>query len=887
MSDTGETAISPDIMDTAISSDTRDTASSPDTGDTAISPDTGDTAISSDTRDTAISPDTGDTAISPDTGDTVISPDTRDTVISPDIGVTTISKGTGDTAICPDTGDMAIYPDMWDRVNSQDIGDRVISPDLGDTAISPDIRDTGISPDIGDMAISLDIGVKAISPDIGDTAISHGIGDTAISPDIGDTAISPDIGDTAISPDIGDTAISSDIGDTTISPDIVDTAIAPDIGDTAISPDTGDTAISPDIGDTAIFENYVERILKQAKQSMNDKRYATYVLYINEFLKFFGTEKCFLVGSCAENTKLTWSKDDGDADFLGVSGKLSVPVKEIESRPDNPDFVWIRGEHLDLEHTLKADLIVDNCGQKYLPTSVLRDVDPRLFTFLRGILKFVGCTSDSYPIVGTPLRRTTTGTISKVGLERTQFRKLTIVDKEKIPQLRKYIDLPKRLPPRKSSEKQKQLSKEGYKFETLQKTLELFALFSDGGPTEERHSRFDHFTDVVKLLLGRWKAERDPVSVVSVEDDCGEDKNAICTENIGDSGDPTMDKTEKVNSEYVVNDFNLPTDVKATYKEKFMVDLVPALKIEGKLECMEEWYRRGGNWPSEKKLRDEIYNSDCYVIAKTAPFEEDQRNFCLAFNHAELKLAKSLTATQRTCYLLLKAYHKGIFVKTMEKIPTTHPLKTFHLKTVLYWVLESTGDTSMWWEENLIKALRNVLMYLQNSLRNRMLLHYFTGTNLFLCFETDICSALVAEIDKILKRPVACLQSFFDLENQGDIEVILTNDQVKCLIDMSQDGGVENEANVIENIMEDFVRGFQEAPKDENGDVLIKQAMDDVMQVVFEDGTNLRKEKTWIRKQRGPHSNTLTETPERFDAVLSMQDLTCLLGTLKRKLKIT
>ena len=738
--------------------------------------------------------------------------------------------------------------------------------DTGETAISPDTRDTVISPDIGVTTISKDTGDMAISPDIWDMANSQDIGDRVISLDIGDTVISPDIGDTAISPDIGDTAISTDIGDP---------AISPDIGDRAISPDIGDTVISQDIREPATFENYLERILKQARQSMNDKRYATYVLYINEFLKFFGTEKCYLVGSCAENTKLTWSKDDGDADFLGVSRKLSVPVKEIESRPDNPDFVWIRGEHLDLEHTLKADLIVDNCGQKYLPTSVLRDVDPRLFTFLRGILKFVSCTSDSYPIVGTPLRRTTTGAISKVGLERTQFRKLTIVDKEKIPQLRKYIDLPKRLPPRKSREKEKQLSKDGYKFETLQKTLELFALFSDGGRTEEHHSRFDHFTDVVKLLLGRWKAERDPVSVVSVEDACGEDKNVICTENVGDSGDSTIDKTEKVNSEYVVNDFNLPTDVKATYKEKFMVDLVPALKIEGKLECMEDWYRRGGNWPSAK-LRDEIYNSDCYVIAKTAPFEEDQRNFCLAFNHAELKHAKSLTVTQRTCYLLLKAYHKGTFVKTMEKIPTMHPLKTFHLKTVLYWVLESTGDTSMWWEENLIEALRNVLMYLQDSLRNRMLLHYFTGTNLFLDFEIDICSALVAEIDKILNRPVACLQSFFDLENQGDIEVILTNDQVKCLIDMSQDGGIENEANVIEDIMEDFMRGFQEAPKDENEDVPIKQAMGHVMQLVLEDETNLQKEKTWIRKQRGPHSNT-------FDVVLSMQDSDMSIGDVKDK----
>ena len=124
---------------------------------------------------------------------------------------------------------------------------------------------------------------------------------------------------------------------------------------------------------------------------------------------------------------------------------------------------------MDLEHTLKADLIEGSCGQKYLPTSFLRDVDPALFTLLRGILKIVSYATDSFPIEGTGGRRTTTGATSKVGLERTQFRKLIIVDKDTIPQLRKYI--PKILPVRKPNKKENYLPKGGEDMETVRRVF--------------------------------------------------------------------------------------------------------------------------------------------------------------------------------------------------------------------------------------------------------------------------------------------------------------------------------------------------------------------------------------------------------------------------------
>ena len=105
----------------------------------------------------------------------------------------------------------------------------------------------------------------------------------------------------------------------------------------------------------------------------------------------------------------------------------------------------------------------------------------------------VSCATDSFSSFITGDRRTTTGASSKVGLERTQFRKLTIVDKDKIPQLRKYI--PKILPVRKQKRKKKKenyLPKGDEDMETVRRVFELFALFSDGGPFPERHSKFDH-----------------------------------------------------------------------------------------------------------------------------------------------------------------------------------------------------------------------------------------------------------------------------------------------------------------------------------------------------------------------------------------------------------
>lgn len=604
---------------------------------------------------------------------------------------------------------------------------------------------------------------------------------------------------------------------------------------------------------TITFQNYLERLLKQATPSVNDVRYASYVGYTNEFLKFFGKEKCFLVGSSAEKTKLTWSKDDGDADFLFVSGKLSVPVDQLEVRRDIPSFVWVKGENLKAENSLGINLIKTDDGKTYLPAAILRDVDPRLFTFLRGIFKVVSRTTDSVPRESTMQRLTTTGESSKVGLERTQFKRLTIKDKDKIPQLRKYI--PKKLSPRDHRTEDKHPGDQTA--EALSRTFELFALFSTPGCVSEHQSKFDHFANVLKLLLNRQREERIKKrenEAVLMFEDADSDIYPVEEMTAEQTNENDIENNEDDEFERFDNDLDLPSDVKATYKEKFMTDFVPALRVEGKLQCMEEWYNRNGRWPPANVKKD-IYDSECYVIAKNAPLDEDQRDFCLAFNHAELLLSKVLTPAQRKCFLLLKAYHKGIFEKTIANLHIRLPLKTFHIKTAFYWVLEETANTSIWGEENLIEAVSSVLQYLKEALLSKTLSHYFTPANLFVGFETSMCSALVGEIDTILKEPVESLQHFFYLEN-ADVEITLTDEQVRCIIEMSSDGGVEKEADVLEDIMEDFKRGFREASLNEHGDVPLKEAMHHVMNIVLEDEAK-RRTKNKLNEMNIPQAEKL------------------------------
>ena len=583
------------------------------------------------------------------------------------------------------------------------------------------------------------------------------------------------------------------------------------------------------------IKKYLEKLLDQATPNLNDKRHRQYIDYFNGFLGYFGDERVYLVGSTAEETKLRSSKDNGDADFLMVSGRLTIPASQLEPKKDTPSFVWVRGDQLDAASRLGIEMTESSDGKKYLAADILHDLDPRLFTILRGIYRIVTSTSDGVP--GRSTRVTTLGESSSVGLARTELRGLEIKDKGKIPQLRKYF--PKRLQPREPRCRRQRSETD----QELNQILELITLCTPPHSHTEDEGQFSHFAAVVKLLLVRQREEnlqqRGEEPIVRFEDDMDIDSDDF---------------------ERFENDLDLPTDVKVTYKEKTMKDFVPALKIVGRLGCMKTWDKEHGRW-LPAAVKGEIVNSEIYVVAKTDPLSPDKRDFCLAFNHAEVKLAKALTQTQRKCLLVLKAIYKGIFeniiLKPFDKV---HRLKSFHLKTALYWVLEETVGSEIWEEENLTGAVRRVLFFLRKALQQKSLCHYFVQSNLFSGFDTDMCKALINGIDQIAGDPLMALVHFFDLDRQTEVEIVLTDEQIQHLIYMARDGGVEKEADTLEDAMEDFKRGFSDTRK-EKGHVPLKEALNHVMEIYLRfEGE--RKAKEELKKLNIP-------APENLSSVIS------------------
>ncbi|KAH3852455.1 hypothetical protein DPMN_094965 [Dreissena polymorpha] len=85
--------------------------------------------------------------------------------------------------------------------------------------------------------------------------------------------------------------------------------------------------------------------------------------------------------------------DRGDADFLLVSGRLVVPVANIEYRPNTPLYLWIQRNDLDRRYcgTLAEDT--------YLSADMLRTVHPMLSTVIRAL-----CTSVTAPLQFVPGR---------------------------------------------------------------------------------------------------------------------------------------------------------------------------------------------------------------------------------------------------------------------------------------------------------------------------------------------------------------------------------------------------------------------------------------------------------------------------------------------------
>ncbi|XP_052062215.1 uncharacterized protein LOC127702148 [Mytilus californianus] len=197
-------------------------------------------------------------------------------------------------------------------------------------------------------------------------------------------------------------------------------------------------------------------------------------------------------------------------------------------------------------------------------------------------------------------------------------------------------------------------------------------------------------------------------------------------------------------------------DVILKYKSKSSKHFIPVFPLAGRPRFLDEWKQRKRVWPPEHVV-DDILNSEFFVVAKPALIKrERKKDFCLAYNNGEIKLARAMTIVQKKVVLILKAIEKSVLQDYSEV------LTTFHWKTAVYWNSETLNsllleDT----EDNVFKLLIKVLDYMINCLRNTELQHFFIPSNLFAGMDKNTSIEIANKITEIREHPIKALNVFF------------------------------------------------------------------------------------------------------------------------------
>ncbi|CAM4933712.1 unnamed protein product [Rotaria socialis] len=204
---------------------------------------------------------------------------------------------------------------------------------------------------------------------------------------------------------------------------------------------------------------------------------------------------------------------------------------------------------------------------------------------------------------------------------------------------------------------------------------------------------------------------------------------------------------QQINTQYITS------GLKAIYSKDFVVAL----------HCVswpiQEWIERprSNDWPSVATIR-EIAKNGCHLVpvAHATSLKPDIE-WRFSFSFAELVLANELSYYTRKTYLIFKLLCK----KYLENY---FPLKTYHLKTVLFWCCEEYSTLFIDDKQkltvkidNIAEKLDKLIERLLNSIWEQELPSYFIRTNnLFDSIDTEYFStsqiAIIVEKIKYLRQ---------------------------------------------------------------------------------------------------------------------------------------
>ena len=614
------------------------------------------------------------------------------------------------------------------------------------------------------------------------------------------------------------------------------------------------------------MQKYIDRLRESAKVVKKDVRQRLYAGYINQFIGEFCNEKVYLVGSTGENLKLRWSKDGGDTDFLLCTGMFEIPVENLVFRRDTPCYVWVKAEGVNSAKNLD---LVDN---RYLPADLLRSVSPELFTFLRGIYLIV--TSSLETVKYRPKMISSTGLPSRVGLARTEYSNLKIQS----PCWRKAAWCCLCL------NKPKMTKNYGTDFaihnERLRTNVEIhnqdkeimdmiisMIVANKPGSSGSNDSKLGNLYQVMNIVQMRRERSQATASRefegVRAEG-ATESHEASVQEHVEGNLLPEVTTRIEHSTTNSLEEFKQKRNgVVATYDKKTSEDFVPAIRVKGMLKFMADWEKRNGFWPKAED-RHRISKCDVFVVSRNAPIAPDlDKDFCLSFNLAEVELAKCMSQVQRDVFLILKSYLKGGFQAMQDtyKPQTELKLKTYHLKMALYWISERE-DSDIWQKSNIKKALLKVLQFIAEAVDKRHLDHYFNPeNNLFAGFLTGELHLIRECISQAIADPISYIQHFFNLDDGKRMTIKLTKEELNTLLETRKDGGLEKQADSIEEAIRDFHRGLNAGPRDVNMNAPILSAIEKTGESFLQD------------LERGE----LTESQETHDLAGTRSRLTALL----------
>ncbi|XP_033750401.1 uncharacterized protein LOC117334717 [Pecten maximus] len=550
-----------------------------------------------------------------------------------------------------------------------------------------------------------------------------------------------------------------------------------------------------DIG-TMPLAGLLDNLLAMTLPVPNDKRQDQYCGYINTFVSAYGKEYCMVVGSTKEGTRLRSKQDEGDYDYILLCN-FTVPVDCLEYREDLPCFVHIKGSFMGQDF---CDQLIDGV---YLPTWLLRDVSTLAFPRLKGILDIVSRSSTSHGrhtphlAISTDMRlgynltnfadwdckdlnvKQNVRTASERALrqqfdERRKGSKALTEDPNNIlPSFAAVVDFVQN---RRSNDTSSSLI-----YQQLGPMLSALAGRMSGTsnkrPTDEYSG--DKQEETVNNFPDSDTSKKAKIQPIDKKESMAEGE----IKNICHSDTEHMDvSTKQTDRESVIAGDNTSSiqinkeelmettteeakhqEVYATYSSKSEKDFIPAARLSGPPKFIEDWKQRAlqEHWPRSQVV-EVISRSQFFVVAKPAVKDEKAEiDFSLSCNMAEIMLTKEMPPGHMKCLLMVKAFQRSI-LEEYSKV-----LTTFHWKTALYWMLEST-DPSTYSEksDDILDVLRNLLDYMRDRLHEGRLLHYFFPSNLFAGLERDVCVEIVKKIDEIHLDPEFYLRSFFCLEKE-------------------------------------------------------------------------------------------------------------------------